>query len=71
MRREEADRSRPVGALMYNYDIVDRLFNKKWGGINNHSWNGVNFPSAPCIDTPYFYPYFERDISDLQTKRYA
>jgi hypothetical protein len=67
----EADRSRPLGAPFYNYDIVDRLFSRKWPGVNNHTWQNVDsYPQSPAIETPWLYPYFERDIDNVGVKGY-
>lgn len=69
-RIEEADRTRKPGSPMWVTPYCHRLFERKWG-FRELDWNqDSQYPAGPLIETYMFYPFFERDLNDLQGKRY-
>jgi len=66
-----ADNSRGTPPYMKH---SGNIFAQKWPGINAQKWRKSLFktpPKRPAISGYLFYPYFEKDIENLEKKGYV
>jgi len=63
-----------AGASLPYHALSRKIFQKKWG-IYPEKWidSGAydNPPEKSLIENYLFYPYFERDVDDLEGKGYV
>lgn len=52
------------------YSVCRQLFELKWSGVKDTNFPGniLNILSDPAIPMHMMYPYFEKDLYDIQTK---